>query len=205
MNDLTSVVGNWIEVVDDQNNITIENYGYETGVIEGTTGHHCVKCVAVNKCLFKNEEGKKPRHFDLADKDVFESISKGLFPGLYHFMCHCKEVPSILNSPNEVQLIIPRGKIEYLFRSKRDWVTAMGYKEKDHNTFVDILLTKTKEAYFYGKYYIENLTKYGCKINLLIDIPGRNNKQGKVYPVITNYMVFPKGKLKMNTPIGGWQ
>ena len=30
-------------------------------------------------------------------------------------------------------------------------------------------------------------------------------KEGKIYKLKTNYMVFPNGKIKMNTPIGGWQ
>ena len=67
------------------------------------------------------------------------------------------------------------------------------------------MLTKTREAYFYGNYYIQSLTNYGCKINLQIDIPGINEKSGKVYKIETNYMIFPEGKIKMNTPIGGWQ
>jgi hypothetical protein len=64
---------------------------------------------------------------------------------------------------------------------------------------------KQKKASFYGNYYIEDISKYGCKINLKITIPGNNEKQGKNYKIETNYMVFPHKKLKMNTPIGGWQ
>lgn len=30
-------------------------------------------------------------------------------------------------------------------------------------------------------------------------------KKGKNYKIETNYMIFPNWKLKMNTPIGGWQ
>ena len=52
MNELDGVIGNWIQIIDDKNEITIEDYGYETGIIEGTTENHCVKCVAVNKCWF---------------------------------------------------------------------------------------------------------------------------------------------------------
>lgn len=100
---------------------------------------------------------------------------------------------------------MPNGKIPYLFKSKGDWVNAMGYHENDYNTFLNVLLDKTKQAYFYGKYYVENITKYGCKINLMIDIPGANEKLGKTYKIESNYMIFPNGKLKMNTPIGGWQ
>ena len=81
----------------------------------------------------------------------------------------------------------------------------MGYYEKDNEIFVDRLLQKTKEAYFYGQYYIINHTNFGCKINLNIDIPGNNEKKDKTYKLTTNYMIFPNGKLKMNTPIGGWQ
>ena len=54
-----NILGNWIQVVDNKNNITVENYGFDTGVIKGTTENHCVKCVAVNQCYFKNEEDKK--------------------------------------------------------------------------------------------------------------------------------------------------
>ena len=64
---------------------------------------------------------------------------------------------------------------------------------------------KTKEAYFYGNYIKQDLTKYGFKINLNIDIPGYNEKKGKIYKITSNYMIFPNLKLKMNTPIGGWQ
>ncbi len=81
----------------------------------------------------------------------------------------------------------------------------MGYEESNFNEFVEILKQKTKEAYFYGNYYNVNHTKHGYKINLNIEIPGKNEKIGKVYKVKTNYMIFTNGKIKMNTPLGGWQ
>ena len=200
-----NMLGNWIQIIDDQNDITIENYGYDTGIIEGTTANHCIKCVAVNKCWFKNEKNKKPEKFDITGINLLDSIIKGLLPGLYHFRCHCKEIPITPTNIEEIELIVPNGKIPYLFKSKGDWVNAMGYHESDYNTFLNVLLDKTKQAYFYGKYYIENITKYGCKINLMIEIPGANEKLGKTYKIESNYMIFPNGKLKMNTPIGGWQ
>ena len=64
---------------------------------------------------------------------------------------------------------------------------------------------KTISVYKDGNYAIVNHTKYGCKINLQVDIPGVNEKTGKVYKVTTNYMIFPNGKLKCNTLLGGWQ
>ena len=68
------LLGNWIQIIDEQNEITIENYGYETGVIEGTTQNHCVKCVAVNKCWFKNEKGKKPEKFSYTVVNIVDTI-----------------------------------------------------------------------------------------------------------------------------------
>lgn len=205
MNVINNYIGNWIQVDDNKNNITIENYGYDTGIIAGTTGNHCVKCVAVNKCYFKDEKDKKPEPMRYGDIEMLNLILKGFFPGLYHINCHCKELPANINSIEEIQLIIPEGKLLYLFRSKADWVNAMGYYENDYDLFVKILLQKTKEAYFYGNYYKESLSKYGFKINLKIEIPGENEKKGKVYKIETNYMIFSNKKLKMNTPIGGWQ
>ena len=200
-----NILGNWIQVIDKGNKLTIADYGYDTGVIEGTTGNHCVKCVAVNQCCFKDEKNKKPEKFNLTGISILDSLLNGLSLELYHFKCHCSENPINFDNENEIELIIPDGKIDYLFSSKSGWINAMGYRQKDYNNFVEILLQKSKEAYFYGKYYIENISKYGCKINLQIDMPGANEKEGKVYGIESNYMIFPNGKLKMNTPIGGWQ
>lgn len=200
-----SLIGNWIQIKDDCNNLTIEDYGYNTGVIEGTTGSHCVKCVTVNQCFFKNENGKKPEKFNYKGANLLNSIKNGVFPGLYHYGCHCEEKLIDIKSVDDIQLVIPPGKIDYLFRKKGDWVNVMGYWQNDYDEFVSILLQKTKEAYFYGEYYVEEWSKYGCKINLNVTIPGKNEKQGKMYKLQTNYMIFPNKKLKMNTPIGGWQ
>ena len=197
--------GNWIQIIDDQNDVTIDDYGYDTGVIEGTTENHCVKCVAVNKCWFKDEIDKKPKKFDITGINLLDSIVNGILPGLYHFRCHCNEIPVMPFSINQIQLIVPEGKIAYLFSSKMDWINAMGYHLDDFNYFVDVLLQNTKQSYYYGKYFVQDLTKYGCKINIMVEIPGINEKIGKIYKIKTNYMVFPYGKLKMNTPIGGWQ
>ena len=196
---------NWIQVVDDKNSLTIENYSYNTGVIEGTTDNHCVKCVAVNQCWFKNETNKKPEKFELTYKSIFDGMSKGKMPGLYHYNCHCKETMITVISIDKISLIIPEKKLDYLFNKKGDWAESMGYHKNDYDSFVKELLQKTKEAYFYGNYYIINHTNYGCKINLNIDIPGVNEKLGQIYKIKTNYMIFPNGKLKMNTPLGGWQ
>ena len=144
------LLGNWIQIIDDQNEITIENYAYDTGVIEGTAGNHCVKCVAVNKCWFKDERGKKPEKFNYTGINFIDAIAKEIFPGLYHFRCHCKEIPVEMGSIDDIQLIIPSGKNNWLFLDKSDWINSMGYEPNDN--FLDVLYGKIKQAYFYGFY-----------------------------------------------------
>ena len=45
-----------------------------------------------------------------------------------------------INNVEEISLIVPHGKIEYLLRNKIKWLNAMGYYENDYEKFVQILL-----------------------------------------------------------------
>lgn len=196
------LIGNWIQIKDDCNNLTMEDYGYDTGVVEGTTGSHCVKCVTVNQCFFKNENGKKPEKFNYKGVNLLDSIKNGSFPGLYHYGCHCEEKLVDIKSVDDIQLVIPPGKVDWLFMDKSGWINSMGYEADDD--FTEILYKKIKEAYFYGAYKIQSHTKFGVKIKLKISIIGKGIKEGKVYDLKSSFMVFPNGKLKCNTLIGGW-
>ncbi|MCI6266233.1 MAG: hypothetical protein MR598_05240 [Erysipelotrichaceae bacterium] len=196
------LLGNWIQIIDEQNEITIENYGYETGVIEGTTQNHCVKYVAVNNCWFKNEKGKKPEKFSYTGVNIVDTIAKGLFPGLYHYRCHCKEIPIEVVNIDNIKLIVPNGKIDWLFQDKSEWIKSMGYEPNDK--FLKILYDKIKQAYFYGYYEIQNHTNFGVRIKLKVSIEGKGIKIGKTYNLKSSFMVFPNGKIKCNTLIGGW-
>ena len=198
-----NILGNWIQIVDDNNTITIESYRFDTGVIEGTTDNHCIKCVAANKCWFKNEDGKKPDKFNYSKINTVDAILKGLIPGLYHFKCHCKEEPINVFSDDNIQLIIPEGKIGWLFKDKSEWISSMGYELDDK--FLNTLYQRIKQAYFYGNYFIQSHTNYGVKIKINFDLPGQGSKTGKVYKLTSSFTVFPNGKIKCNTLIGGWQ
>lgn len=197
-----NLIGNWIQIKDDYNNLTIENYGYDTGVIEGTTGNHCVKCVAINHCYFKDEKEKKPEKFNYTGINLVDKIVNGIFPGLYHYRCHCVETPASIGNIEDVQLIIPSGKEDWLFFDKSDWIKSFGYEP--NSDFLEVLYRKIKEAYFYGRYEIQSYTKYGVKIKLKVDMEGKEIKKGKIYNLKSSFMIFPNGKLKCNTLIGGW-
>ena len=199
MKTLKDLIGNWIKIVDSKNDITIESYDYSTGIIEGTTKNHCVRCVAANQCWFRNEEGKKPEKFNFSLSDF---VSKGLLPGLYHPNCHCEEI-TIYPSIDDIDLIIPSGKIGWLFFDKLEWINSMGYCAD--NKFLEILTGKIKESYFYGNYFIQNHTNYGIKIKINFDLNGGGIKQSRVYKLTSSFTIFPNGKIKCNTLIGGWQ
>lgn len=198
-----NILGNWIQIIDEKNEIVIDDYGYGTGVIEGTTGNHCVKCVAVNRCWFKNEIGKKPERFITTKINVVDGLLKGVIPGLYHFRCHCQEISLPPIGIDDINLIIPIGKVGWLFKDKPGWILSMGYNLDDE--FTEMLYEQIKKSYFLGNYVIQNHNNFGVKINLNIDLPGRGIKSGKIYKLTSNFMVFPNGRIKANTLIGGWQ
>ena len=111
----------WVQVVDDKNDLTIEDYSYDTGIIGGSTENHCVKCVAVNQCYFKDELGKKPKSFTYTFEIITGLIKKlgAVFKlGLYHPFCYCKEIPIKAPKINDIKLIVPPGKIDWLFKDK---------------------------------------------------------------------------------------
>ena len=202
MNSLMDVIGNWIQIVDDKNEITVADYDYSTGIIEGTTDNHCVPCVSFNRCWFKNEKGKKPDINALIMAGIIRQIDTN-DDTLFHKWCHCKEVPLPPLSTKDIDIIVPNGKFDYMFEAKSGWIKAMGYDPSDRNKFIDELKKKTKEGYINGDYTIQGYTKYGVKIRVVARIDGAHEDRKTDYKVIGSYMVFPNGKIKMNTPLGG--
>jgi len=128
----------WIQVKDPKSNWTIEDFPYKTGVNEKIVKPHCVKCVAVNQCWFKNEESKKPEYFDYS-KYSFSEIAKSK-RGLYHPNCHCEEF--VIYSPNkeQIKLIVPDGKVWWMFEAKLNTVLAyMGYTADDKEEILNLV------------------------------------------------------------------
>ena len=191
----------WIEVEDNLSRWTIEDFPYSTGVDENITYPHCWKCVTVNHCWFKNEENKKPNRFDYSNTSFSQTpLSKR---GLYHPHCHCKELA--INNPkiDDIELIIPENKELYTINKKSSWINAMGYD--NYNNFFEILHMKTKENFSKCNYLIREHFQYGVQININVDMPGANEKINNIYPLKTAYTIFPNGKLKLNTHLGGYQ
>ena len=196
-------LGKWIQVLDKNNtNVTIENFDYFHGVHGPITEKHCDKCVSINKCWFKNEQGKKPEPYSITNIKWLDAIANEASNGLYHYNCHCYENPIITPKIEDIQLVIPEGKEGWLFKDKDGWVKAMGYK--DNYKILNVLCEQIKQAYSNGNYKIIKHNHQGVKINLFLSINGDGEKSGHIYPVKSSFMIFPNGKLKCNTFIGGW-
>ena len=196
--------GKWIQVLDSDNtSVTIEDFEYRLGVQGLITLKHCDKCVAVNKCWFKDEKDKKPEPYPILGIKVLDDFANAVTPGLYHFKCHCYESDIITPSVEDIQLVVPEGKVGWLFKDKQDWIRSLGYDNNDE--FLMVMYKLIKQAYCDGGYKIKNHDKHGVKIDLYLTLPGSGIKSGKTYPVKSGFMIFPNGKLKCNTILGGRQ
>lgn len=188
---------------DKQSLWTIEDFPYSDGVDEDLTNPHCWKCVTVNKCWFKNEENKKPQKFDY--KLFTHSELMKIFRGLYHPNCHCEEFAINVPKEKDIKPIIDKYKINYFFKDKSGLFYSMGYEDRDKNEFIEILKKLIVDAYRQGNYYEEKHTKAGYQINLNITVQGKNEKSKNEYEIKSAFIIFPKGKLRCVTLIGGWQ
>jgi len=199
---LTAKYSDWIKVEDDDNPWTIEDFPYESGVDESLTHPHCCRCVTVNKCYFANETGKKPEPMQ-DEKGLAYALTKE--SGLYHPHCHCEEIGVQSLEVDRIQLIIASGKIDYLFSKKlNDIINTMGYTIKDKEEIIQRYSILVKEAYVEGNYKIKEHSKYGVRITIFYDFPGKNEKQGRKYKIKSGWAIFPNGKLKANTIMGGF-
>lgn len=201
-----SVFSDWIEIRDDKSPWRISDFPYDKGVDSQKTKPHCIKCVAVNNCWFKNEKIKKPLEYAEVPPLPYKPALLEL--KYYHPNCHCW--PKAIASPKtkDIKIIALDEKMKYLMKAKFAWIQAMGYDTDDENEIYEKLLSLAKQAYCEGRYSKadpnEDMIRYGFKVNIDIKFPGKGEKEGHTYNLKTCYMIFPNGTLKNNTPIGGW-
>ena len=91
-----------------------------------------------------------------------------------------------------------------MWRDKTGLYHQWGYADVEKDTFIKMLLQKSKESYVAGNYEIEKHTRNGVKINCIFKIPDKDPKHGGEIEMWSNWMIFPDGTLKCNTMIGGW-
>ncbi len=195
----------WIQVQDPKSQWTMDNVPIikDIGVDAKAVKPHCVKCVVVNQCWFKNENGKKPERFDYtkySDK-VLEKL-KGI-DGLYHPHCHCKEIAIPNPTEKTLNVVVKDDKIYDFFDRKNGLATAWGYTIADKTLFKDSYTTSVQQQYLNGDYSIFKYDGFGFQITIIASVPGINEKQGKTYKFQTGFMVYPNGKIQNTTIFGG--
>ena len=200
---LKSYFSDWISVNDKKSGCgwTIEDFPNGVGVDDDYTKPHCWKCVTVNQCWFKNENNKKPKHFDYSDYS-FGQIMKSK-RGLYHPNCHCKE--KAINVPNieNIKIINLREKFNDFLSRKKKIFYGIGYTNKDENMLMSVYSQQVKDAYRRGNYILYKHWEYGFQVNMTIKITGKNNFKNKNHYFKTGIFIYPDGKLKISTVFAG--
>lgn len=196
-------LSDWFQVVDEKSQWTIESFA-KSKYNEELIKPHCLTCTLVNHCWFKDEENKKPDEFDYSKFPDYPIEKRGL----YHPNCHDKKIPIAAPNPNKITVFDLERRMDYLFEDKRDWLNSWGYIEEDKKELFQLLERLSKEAYSQGNYKNnppaeEYKKKYGFRIRLNLPLPGKREKLGRIYQITSSYIVYPNGKLKNNTPIGG--
>ncbi len=193
----------WIKINDKKTSCgwTIEDFPYNIGVDENLTEPHCWKCVTVNQCWFKNEEEKKPEHFDYS-KYSYTEIPKSI-RGLYHPNCHCKE--NAINVPrlNDIEVLDVRANFNDFFKRKKGVFYGIGYTPSDEKYLMDFYVNEVKNSYRAGNYKVYKHRVYGFQINIIITIYGKGQFQNKSHEFKTGLFIFPNGKLRIATVFAG--
>lgn len=191
----------WVMINDPKSNWTIEDFPYETGVDENVTRPHCWRCVTVNHCWFKDIEGKRPQEFDYSKYSLLDlPIGKR---GLYHPNCHDQKIKITTPSPEQIKFKIPEGKLDWMIKNKGHLLKQLGYKEDEFLEAVDIIKKLVSEEFVNGNYLFRVHDEKGYRIGFVLNFPGKHEDYGKFYKLKTGWSIFPNGKLKSNTLIGG--
>lgn len=205
LNSVLARFSGWIQVKDPKSPWTLDNAPIvkDVGVDPEVVKPHCVKCVVVNECWFKNEKGKKPEQFDYTtySSDLLKKLNGT--DGLYHPHCHCQEIPIVEPTEESVRIVVLREKVDDMYRRKCGLITAWGYTVESKEIFKEKLVNSVMQKYLNGDYSIFKYDEFGFRITIIASVPGMNEKEGKIYRFQTGFMVYPNGRIENTTIFGG--
>ncbi len=195
----------WIKVIDPLSHWTLDNVEIikDVGVNPIQVKPHCKKCVVVNHCWFKNEDGKKPPHFNYSKYSILVLHKMKDIIGLYHPRCHCHEIAIKPPTEKTLKVTCADKKINDAYERKFGLINAWGYTETDKSLLKVNLIRSVTEQYLKGEYKIFKYDEFGFRISIQVSVPGINQKNGKTYKFITGFMVWPNGKIQNTTFFGG--
>lgn len=172
---------NWLKWVHGDTKPAEHNAEKSANVLIGTISKQCAICLNLNGCCFV--VGKSP-----------------LQP--LHPNCHCYaiDIPSITA---KAECSIEKFT-KYIFgdgNSKKQLFELWGYNITDSEYLQQEFVKQAELAYLVGDYTLGKLDKYGQRINIVIKLK-RKDKNGYV-SFMSGRMVYPTGKIVLNTPYGG--
>ena len=178
-NKLMSV--SWVKWVHEGRNPAETSTEKQENVMASLLGKHCATCLNLNGCCFVKE--KCP-------------------PKPLHPNCHCytRDIPQVT-----ARVECPIEKfIKYIFvegNSKKQLFESWGYSIIDSQYLQQKFIEQAKLAYSVGEYELGKLDKYGQRINIVIKLKRKNTNEYVSF--VSGWMVYPNGKIILNTPYGG--
>lgn len=144
---------------------------------------HCLDCSALDGCYFvEHNMPKMPLH------ERCDCYKKNL---------DLLKVKNNVNSECDI-----RKFTEYIFKDvtgskgKNQIFYDLGYNIKDSNYLKEEFCKQAVKEYLSGNYLLKNLDRRGQRVAIPINLKNKNFYSG--------WMICPNGKIKNNTPFGGW-
>lgn len=142
--------------------------------------NHCATCLNLNGCCF-------PRN------------NMPVYP--HHYGCHCRlEGATNINFQAECPLI---KFTDYIFdtdknRGKKALFESWGYGIMDSQWLQAEYCRQAKDKYANGEFTLNKLNEQGQRINITITLPNKNS--GGNITIVSGWMVYPNGVIKLATP-----
>ena len=172
---------NWVKWVHKGTKPAETNVDKSLNAIKAIIPIHCAMCLNLNGCCFV--VGKCPE--------------QPLHPN-----CHCYTI-DIQSITAQAECLIEKFT-EYIFvegNSKKQLFESWGYSIMDSGYLQQEFIKQAKLAYSVGEYELGKLDKYGQRINIVIKLKRKNTSEYVSF--VSGWMVYPNGKIILNTPYGG--
>lgn len=163
-----------------RNNKSPNDFATCNGVAEeDVETNTCNKCVALNHTIFK-----------------IGNVSK-----FGHRYCKCWYELKYFNG---VILDFPMRKVtNYLFADddKRAMMHTMGYTAKDSREIYNFIEKAVKTKFMLGEYELKDLNENGQHFRIYVELPGKDQVEGKKYMCHVGCVAWPEGRIKIATPL----
>ncbi|MGN0788296.1 MAG: hypothetical protein ACI4MY_00040 [Christensenellales bacterium] len=175
----------WVKWIHDGTKFAYTQKDKEDNIEYASKSNHCAICLNINGCCFPiNNMPRYPLHFN----------------------CHCRIVKIKKNS---IRALCDLSKFNrYIFhpdinvnKGKKALFESWGYDIMDSEKLQNEFISQAQEKYANGDFILGELNSYGQRILIEIVLP-RKNEIGTIN-LVSSWMVYPDGLIKLITPYAG--